>query len=148
MKKKAFKDLISNEKSQVHELIAFRKTNKAWLKKSMQIAIAILKVMRERSITQVELASELGVTPQYVNKIVKGQENLTLETIAKLERILKINLISVEPYQYQSEAIKAISVPTIIDKSKYQLINFVNKPMERLTYQPKKDETTNFAEAA
>ncbi|MCF8254688.1 MAG: helix-turn-helix transcriptional regulator [Bacteroidia bacterium] len=148
MGKKVFKDLISNEKSKVHDLIAFRKTNKAWLKKSMQIAIAILKVLRERNVTQVELAAKLEVSPQYINKIVKGQENLTLETIAKLEEILKINLISIEPFQYKSEAIKSISLPNIIDKSKYQSIYFATKPIERLTFQSPKGEATNFAESA
>lgn len=148
MEKKEFRDLVSNEKSKVHELIAFRKTNKAWLKKSMQIAIAILKVMRERKITQVELATDLGVTPQYINKIVKGQENLTLETIAKLEGILKINLVSVETFQYKSEAINAVSLPIVIDKSTYQSIKIAAKPKERLTYQSAKGEETNFAEAA
>lgn len=37
----------------------------------------------------------MDVTPQYVNKIVKGKENLSLETIWKIEEALGINLISV-----------------------------------------------------
>jgi DNA-binding MarR family transcriptional regulator len=86
MKTKEFKDLISNETSKVHELIAFRKSNKAWLKKSMLIAIAVLKVLREQKISQVELAEAMKVTPQYVNKILKGNENLTLETHHKTRR--------------------------------------------------------------
>ena len=35
----------------------------------------------------------IGVSPQYVNKIVKGKENLTLDTISKLEQALGIKLI-------------------------------------------------------
>ena len=34
----------------------------------------------------------ISVSPQYVNKIVKGKENLTLDTISKLEQALEINL--------------------------------------------------------
>jgi DNA-binding XRE family transcriptional regulator len=96
MKKTVFMDLVSDEKSPVHELISNRSTNKAWLKKSMLIAIVILNVLRERKITQVEFAKSLGVSPQYVNKILKGQENLTLETIVKIEQILNISLITIE----------------------------------------------------
>jgi ribosome-binding protein aMBF1 (putative translation factor) len=35
----------------------------------------------------------MKVSPQQINKIVKGQENLTLETISKLEIALNIQLI-------------------------------------------------------
>ncbi len=99
MKKTVFMDLVSDEKSPVHELMSNRSANKAWLKKSMLIAIVILNVLRERKITQVEFAKNLGVSPQYVNKILKGQENLTLETIVKIEQILNVNLITIETYK-------------------------------------------------
>lgn len=99
MKKTVFMDLVSDETSPVHELMSNRSANKAWLKKSMLIAIVILNVLRERKITQVEFANKLGVSPQYVNKILKGQENLTLETIAKIEQILNVNLITIETYK-------------------------------------------------
>ena len=69
MTKKNFKDLISDEPSKVHERIAFLKANRAWLKISMRIVVTILKYLRERKITQVEFATKLNVTPQYVNKI-------------------------------------------------------------------------------
>jgi DNA-binding XRE family transcriptional regulator len=96
MKKTVFKDLVSEEKSSVHEIMSNRNANKTWLKKSMLLAIFILNELRERKITQVEFANKLGVSPQYVNKILKGQENLTLETIVKIEQILNITLITIE----------------------------------------------------
>jgi plasmid maintenance system antidote protein VapI len=34
--------------------------------------------------------------PQQVNRIVKGDENLTLETISRIEQALKIQLIDLE----------------------------------------------------
>ena len=37
----------------------------------------------------------MGVSAQYINKIVKGSENLSLETISKIERALNIRLIEV-----------------------------------------------------
>ena len=45
--------------------------------------------------TQRKLAEKMGVSPQYINKVVKGKENLTLETIAKIEDVLGITLIEV-----------------------------------------------------
>jgi transcriptional regulator with XRE-family HTH domain len=35
----------------------------------------------------------MGVTPQQVNKIVKGNQNLTLDTITKLQDILGISIL-------------------------------------------------------
>ena len=45
--------------------------------------------------SQKKLADKMGVSPQYINKVVKGKENLTLETITKIEQILGIILINV-----------------------------------------------------
>ena len=60
---------------------------------SFRIALRILRVLREKQMTQKDLAERMGVSPQYINKIVKGTENLSLETIASLNDALSINLI-------------------------------------------------------
>ena len=52
--------------------------------------------IKEKGIKQKQLAEMVGVSPQQINKIVKGNENLTLETIAKLENALNIALIFTE----------------------------------------------------
>jgi transcriptional regulator with XRE-family HTH domain len=49
--------------------------------------------LREKGMTQKDLAEKLNVSPQQVSKIVKGKENLTLETISKLEYVLGVELI-------------------------------------------------------
>ena len=66
--------------------------NWPWMKYSMQIALKVRSKMRAEGITQCTLASRLGCTQQYVSLILKGKENLTLETIAKLESALHIDL--------------------------------------------------------
>jgi len=48
--------------------------------------------------TQKKLAKLMGVSPQYINKVVKGKENLTLETITKIEQVLGITLIEVPSF--------------------------------------------------
>ena len=49
--------------------------------------------MDEQSVTQVELAKRMGCTQQYVSNLLKGSSNMTLETIARLENALSIDLI-------------------------------------------------------
>ncbi len=64
-----------------------------WLKHSRRIAIQINIALKEKKLTQKKLAGMLKVSPQQVNKIMKGRENLTLETISKIENSLSISLI-------------------------------------------------------
>lgn len=74
----------------------WRKENRHWLDRSFDIAIEVLTAIKAQKMTQVELAEKLGVSAQYVNKLLKGQENLTLDTIGKLEKVLSINLIKIK----------------------------------------------------
>ncbi len=50
--------------------------------------------MARQSMTQRKLASKLGSSQQYVSKILKGNENLTLETVSKLEDALQVMLFA------------------------------------------------------
>lgn len=75
------------EKEAIHA-----RDNWPWIKYSMQIALKVRSKMKAEGITQCTLASRLGCTQQYVSLILKGKENLTLETISKLESALQINL--------------------------------------------------------
>src|SRR5882762_4367953 len=73
----------------------YKKENRGWLKKSVDVAIRILDVLDKRKMSQNDLAGKLKVARQQVSKILKGQENLTLETISKLEEVLRIDLVKV-----------------------------------------------------
>ncbi len=70
-----------------------RQLNKEWQSHSRKIASKILVTLREKGMKQNQLAKIIGVSAQQVNKIIKGRENLTLETIAKLESALEIKLL-------------------------------------------------------
>lgn len=74
---------------------AFRKENKEWLRKSAKIALAIRRELRLQGMTQQDLAAKMALSPQYVGRILKGQENLTLETISKLEAAIGTPLMRV-----------------------------------------------------
>jgi transcriptional regulator with XRE-family HTH domain len=56
----------------------------------------MLDKMEELSLTQKQLAELMGCSQQYVSKVLKGQENLSLETMAKIEDSLNINIIMEE----------------------------------------------------
>lgn len=84
------KNQVENDRWQIEAAEA--RNNWNWMKYSMQIALKVRSKMKADGITQCALASKLGCTQQYVSLILKGKENLTLETIAKLESALQINL--------------------------------------------------------
>jgi len=89
------KNVASKETSGWLDKAKEREANKDWLAKSAKIAIKILRELRAKKLTQNWLAEELGVSAQYVNKIVKGQENLSLATVTKIEIALGITLIKI-----------------------------------------------------
>ena len=83
------------------EKAKFRISNRKWLRYSTKIAFRILAAMEDiPNINQKKLAEMAGVSPQQVNKIIKGQENLTLQTIAKFSDILGVELISFPSFKY------------------------------------------------
>ncbi len=110
--KEKLKKYISQEPSNWIEQADFYDNNREWLDKSALIAIKILSTLRNHSITQKSLAESIGVTPQYINKVVKGFENLSLETICKIERSLGITLIAVPSYESSLVIIDSFSIGT------------------------------------
>jgi ribosome-binding protein aMBF1 (putative translation factor) len=71
----------------------YRRENREWLKKSAAIAVCVLDALKAQNLSQKELAERMNISPQQISKIVKGQENLTLETISNLEIALGIQII-------------------------------------------------------
>lgn len=71
----------------------WRRKNWLWLRHSQKIAVRVLLRMRQLGLTQKMLAERMGCTQQYVSKILKGKENMSLDTISRLEAALDIILI-------------------------------------------------------
>jgi DNA-binding Xre family transcriptional regulator len=98
-----FLKLVSKEPAsdKIVKDILFYEENKEWLDRSANIAIKILSTLRHNRKenrfpnTQKDLAELMNITPQQVNKMVKGTENLTLETISRIEKALDIQLIDI-----------------------------------------------------
>ena len=56
----------------------------------------MLDKMEEMNMTQKQLAEMMGCSQQYVSKVLKGQENLSLETMSKIEDCLEISILQNE----------------------------------------------------
>ena len=59
--------------------------NKSWLRYSQLIALMMLYKMEDLGLTQKSLAELMGCSQQYVSRVLKGTENLSIETISKIE---------------------------------------------------------------
>ena len=70
--------------SKWRERAEWRMHNKSWLRHSQRIAVKMLEKMDELSMTQKQLADMMGCSLQYVSKVLKGQDNLSLETMSKI----------------------------------------------------------------
>ena len=64
--------------------------NSEMLEMTGRIALAIIKVMKQKGLTKKDLAKLLGISPQSVSKQLSGNANFTLETMAKYGKILGI----------------------------------------------------------
>lgn len=82
--------------SRWREKAEWRLQNKSWLRHSQRIAMLMLDKMEEMHMTQKQLAEQMGCSQQYISKVLKGQENLSLETMAKIEHCLNICILSEE----------------------------------------------------
>ena len=116
--KEKLKKYITKEPSDWIEQADFYENNADWMDKSALIAIKILSTLRSQSINQKILAESIGVTPQYINKLIKGHENLSLETICKIEKALGITLIAIPAYESSQVIIDSFSaVPFYITRN-------------------------------
>jgi hypothetical protein len=64
-----------------------------WMYHSQAIAAIMSDRMEELGMTQRALAEKMNCTQQYVSKVLKGRENLSLETLCKIENALDIKIL-------------------------------------------------------
>ena len=103
MKKKT-KEFLEAQQSETpsawREEAEWRRNNWSWLRHSQKIAVKVLLQMKQEGLTQKALAERMNCTQQYVSKILKGKENMSLDTLSKLEDALGISLIYDEQVSY------------------------------------------------
>ncbi|MCM1348531.1 MAG: helix-turn-helix transcriptional regulator [Firmicutes bacterium] len=79
--------------SKWREKVEARLANKEWLRYSQRIAMMMLDKMEELGLTQKSVAERMGCSQQYVSRVLKGSENLSIETISKIESALGLQIL-------------------------------------------------------
>lgn len=118
MKQKTLEFLTNNQSetpSMWREKAQWRRDNWSWLRHSQKIAVRVLLQMKQLGLIQKALAERMNCTQQYISKILKGKENMSLDTLSKLERALGITLILDEEYDNLPIGMVAEDMPPILD---------------------------------
>lgn len=55
----------------------------------------IVDYMQENGLSRSDIAAKLGVSPQYVSRILSGKTNFSFKSIAEIERKLGISCMEV-----------------------------------------------------
>ena len=87
------KEHESSTPSRWRENAEWRMANKSWLRYSQRIAMMMLDRMEELGLTQKSLAIKMGCSQQYISRVLKGTENLSIETISKIESALELEIL-------------------------------------------------------
>ena len=123
------------------EKAKWRQENEDWLDISFDVALRVASTLSANKKadkypkSQVELAEAMGCSAQYVNKLLRGQENLQIETICNIGRILGIKLIEV-PKSTLNQTMPYISIAPLNEK-----INIFSQPV--ITSKPYADVSVN-----
>lgn len=96
MKKKTL-DFLEAHKSEEPSTFVddakWRQENEIWLKWSRGIALNIVDYMQANNLSRSDMAAKLGVSPQYVSRILSGNTNFSFKSIAEIEKKLGISCL-------------------------------------------------------
>ncbi len=127
MKEKKISQLKKARKSNWLQKEFVSLKDEKWLFYSSQIARRVLAALEDKEgMSQKEFAESLGVKPQYINKVVKGSQNLSLKTIANISAALNFELITFPAYKdsfssYLNNSFKYVDNSSNIDKEDQEL---------------------------
>ncbi|SDC96886.1 helix-turn-helix domain-containing protein [Niabella drilacis] len=127
------KEVATVEQSDWIKDADYRHENKGWLLKSQLTAIQILRALKNQHLSQKDLAAKLNVSPQQVNKWVKGQENFTYETVDKIERALGIRITNIAG-EFDDEKTEVVVKKTSeYQKADYSMPHFQQSEISKTT---------------
>ena len=81
----------SDKPSTFTEDAKWRQENEVWLRWSRGVALSVVDYMQKNGLTRSDIADKLGVTPQYVSKIISDNTNFSFKSVAQIERKLGIS---------------------------------------------------------
>ncbi|MCQ2073552.1 MAG: helix-turn-helix transcriptional regulator [Bacteroidaceae bacterium] len=94
MKQKTLDFLEANQSempSTFTEDAKWRQENEVWLRWSRGVAMSIVDYMQENGLSRSDVAAKLGVSPQYVSRILSGNTNFSFKSVADIEGKLGIS---------------------------------------------------------
>lgn len=77
----------------------------------MIIAMRISATLKAKKMTQKDLAAQLGVSPQALTRIMKGRQNLSLNKVRQIEKVLGISMMTIHKTADNPTARKSVSSP-------------------------------------
>lgn len=86
---------MNKDKTKVVERLRAKITpeNRIFIKKNLAISEQIVAILKEKGLTQKQLAHSLGKNESEISKLLSGLHNLTLKSIAKIEAELESDII-------------------------------------------------------
>ena len=88
-----FESLVSGEVSGWHKDAKERRKQEDWRDNAFDIALILLDYKDTHDLNQAQLAGKIGVSNQYINRVLQGKENLDSTSITRIENALGISLI-------------------------------------------------------
>lgn len=86
------------------------------LEHRLDISASVYKRMKELGLNQKELADRTGMNEAQVSRIIRGKQNLTLATLAKIENALDFSLDG--GFRYRGE--RRVFLSMVYDRSEAQ----------------------------
>lgn len=105
--------------------------NREWLQESQNLALRILMRLDQLGMKQKDLAKELGVSAQYVNKLLKGKEKFGWDNVVAIQRILDMPIL----HGYQPELERsAKSYYKVVEMEPVQEVTMIPEAVEKIQY--------------
>ena len=86
----------SSTPSHFEEEARWRLENDRWLRMARRVSLSLIDYMQDNNLSRAQIANKLGISQQYLSRILSGTENLSLKSLAKIEIALGITLFSSE----------------------------------------------------
>lgn len=99
LNKEKFLSLVSNVKTNTVERNQERIRNREMSRVSSSIALKVLNRMDDLGWDNNRLSQELDIPLGFVNKIISGKYNLSLNTLMNIQRTLNIKIIISDIYK-------------------------------------------------
>jgi len=115
--------VITKTATQWKERAKKDRSNRRNITRAQAFALELMDYMDVHNIKQVDLANEMGVTAQQVNKILRAKANLTFETLDKIADALDVKISSPKIMSGNSSQTPVIhSSMQIVHQRKFKVI--------------------------